>query len=553
MPLEFRFETRCLSSLSKVFADAELRDAPFSEASALANEVFSFQVAYRSERRLEAVRARVEGDFGGRVTVRAVGLAPSNLPIQHHDHDGYILRSKAGLFPDPLYELGGEPFRVYPEQWRSLWVTVRLQEDIAPGPHDIGIVLETTDGTELGRETFRLHVIPASLPKQRLVHTQWFHVDCLSHYYNVEVWSEEHWQLIEAFVRTAVNHGINMILTPLFTPPLDTQVGGERLTVQLIDVEKSGDTYRFGFERLKRWVELCDRCGVEYFEMSHLFTQWGAKHAPKIIAAVNGESKRIFGWETDAGGAEYSGFLHQFLPQLADWIRESGLAKRVYFHISDEPSLDQLESYETASRIVGAHLSDFPVIDALSNYEFYEKGLVKVPIPANDHIEPFLAGGVSPLWTYYCCAQTQKVSNRFFSFPSARNRILGLQLYKFDIAGFLHWGYNFYNSQYSIRPLNPFAETDAGGAFASGDAFLVYPGADGPIDSIRSEVLYEALQDLRALQLLEELAGKERAIAVLEQGLERPITFSEYPREQERLLAIRERVNRAIAECVSQS
>ena len=36
----------------------------------------------------------------------------------------------------------------------------------------------------------------------------------------------------------AVAHGVNLLYTPLFTPPLDTQVGGERTTVQLVDVER---------------------------------------------------------------------------------------------------------------------------------------------------------------------------------------------------------------------------------------------------------------------------------------------------------------------------
>src|SRR5690606_38890715 len=100
------------------------------------------------------------------------------------------------------------------------------------------------------------------------------------------------------------------------------------------------------------------------------------------------------------------------------------------------------------------------------------------------------------------------VSNRFFSLPSVRNRIIGVQLYKFGIQGFLHWGFNFWYSQYSVKAIDPFRVTDAGGAFPSGDAFVVYPGPEGPLDSIRWEVFREALQDMRALELLEQLAGK---------------------------------------------
>ena len=337
-----------------------------------------------------------------------------------------------------------------------------------------------------------------------------------------------------------------MILTPVFTPPLDTEVGGERPTVQLVDVQKSGDDYRFGFDRLERWVNLCLDCGVKYFEFSHLFTQWGAEHAPKIMATENGQEKRIFGWETDAAGPEYERFLDAFLPALVSFLREHGLGKRSWFHVSDEPHAEHLAAYENASRILKKHLSGFPIIDALSDYSFYENGLVERPIPASNCVEPFLEHQVPDLWTYYCCSQYKKVSNRFFCFPSARNRILGMQLYKYHIAGFLQWGYNFWYSQYSVRPIDPFRVTDAGGAFPSGDAFIVYPGEDGPLESIRSEVFHEALQDMRALTLLEEKIGRDAVIRLLDDGLEHPITFQEYPKDACWLLKKREQVNRLI-------
>lgn len=94
--------------------------------------------------------------------------------------------------------------------------------------------------------------------------------------------------------------------------------------------------------------------------------------------------------------------------------------------------------------------------------------------------------------------------------PSRRNRILAVQLYKYDIVGFLQWGFNFWYSQYSIKPINPYAVTGAGCVFSSGDAYLVYPGQDGnPVPSIRLKVFREALYDLRTMKLLERLTSKE--------------------------------------------
>ena len=542
-----QLKTRCLSSLTKVFADEELQDTAYNRGSALRNETYSFQVAfYTNGPMIKDIQVHIESEIDAEIQLRTVGLAPSEFPCYVH-HDENILRSTPGLYPDPLFPVTEEGLTAFTNQWRSLWVTVDVDTHAPAGLHDIGVSFQAASGETLANEVFQLEVIPAELPEQQLIHTEWFHTDCIADQYQVDVFSEPHWKLVEKYVQTAVKHGMNMLLTPIFTPPLDTEIGGERPTVQLVAVEKEGEHYTFSFEKLKRWIDMCSNIGIRYFEFSHLFSQWGAKHAPKIMATENGEMKQIFGWDTDASGVDYRSFLNQFLPELVRFIHEQGLKDRVYFHVSDEPSIQDIESYKSASEQLHEHLSAFPIMDALSDYDFYQKGLVKNPIPANNHIEAFLENGVPDLWTYYCCAQNVDVSNRFFAFPSARNRVIGMQLYKYDIKGFLHWGYNFWFTQFSKRSLDPFRNTDAGYGFPSGDAFVVYPGEDGPIESIRLKVFYEGLQDQRALQLLESLIGKEEVVALLEKDLDKPITFKAYPEDKLDILQKREEVNRLIA------
>jgi hypothetical protein len=550
-----KLEARCIHSLAKVFPDLELTEQPMQRRSALFDEVVSFQVAFRANegnKPIKFIRVRVESKLAERTTVRLVGLSPSEMPNYNY-HDDNVLRGKPGLFPDPLYPIPeAEGVAAVVGQWRSLWVSVDLRGSasggVAPGIHAVKIVFELENGDRLAEVTMELDVIGAKLPAQRLKHTEWFHTDCLANYYGDEVFSEGHWRRIDQFVKTAADHGINMLLTPIFTPPLDTKIGGERPTVQLVDVYvEEGGKYRFGFDRLIRWIELCERAGIRYIEFSHLFTQWGAAHAPKIVATnPDGSVTRIFGWETDAAGEEYAEFLGQFLPQLVQFVNDRGIAERCYFHVSDEPRVPHMESYRKASELIGKYLTEFTIIDALSNFEFYESGLVRHPVPSNNHIEPFLKANIPQLWTYYCCSQFKEVSNRFFDMPSARNRIIGMQLYKFQIDGFLHWGYNFWNSQFSIKPIDPFRVTDADFAFPSGDAFLVYPGEEGPIESIRMEVFFEALQDLRSLELLESLIGREKTMQLLEDGLETGITFDCYPQEADWLLNCREKINESI-------
>jgi hypothetical protein len=116
--------------------------------------------------------------------------------------------------------------------------------------------------------------------------------------------------------------------------------------------------------------------------------------------------------------------------------------------------------------------------------------------------------------------------------PSARNRIIGTQIYKYDIKGFLHWGYNFYNSQLSKYMIDPYKVTDAGKGFPSGDAFSVYPYKDGVIPSLRFRVFKQALCDISLLTLLEEKIGKKNTVALIDRVANMDVTFKKYPTDE---------------------
>ncbi len=535
-----------LSSLIKVFSDEEPTAQPFTKLSCLSNERVQLQVAFCNDSDCE-VNVKVDCKFKDCINVYYVEEIYSKNPV-HALQDNYTLRKKSGYFPELLRPLEG-CFNAKANKWNSIWLEVVPNSTLVAGEQKINVAL--TCGEDVQTIDFTLDVIDAQLPAQTLINTNWFHTDCIATHYNIEVFSDKYWEYVKNFLKVAVDHGMNMVLTPLFTPPLDTKVGGERPTVQLVGVKVTSGEYKFDFTNLDKWIAICDEVGIKYLELSHFFTQWGAKKCPKIIAEVDGVQKRIFGWDTKASGKAYRSFLTAFAEVFKPYLKEKGFEDKVYFHVSDEPFAAIARHYRKASNIVNELFGEYKIMDALSNYKFYKKGLVKLPVPANDHIEPFI-GNVSDLWTYYCCVQVKGVSNKFFSMPSQRNRVLGYQMYKFNVKGFLHWGYNFWYKQFSTGPVDPFTETDAGGSFPSGDSFVVYPGDNGaPLISLRLKVFYDAFQDMRALQLLESLIGKEKTMQILEDGIE-PITFAQYPHCDDWQLATREKINAAIKQAIAE-
>ncbi|MDD3335187.1 MAG: DUF4091 domain-containing protein [Eubacteriales bacterium] len=513
----------------------------------LRGETVSFQIAYQCDHggpgeNSTSFFVEVMSPLRDQLQLRQVALVPCAFPC-HDQWDEDYLATAPGLYPDLLLPLH-QPVRAVVAQWRALWVDVKLTAATVPGDYPVTVYIKDCDHHLLQEWTVTVRVLEVVLPEQTLLHTEWFHADCLADYYHVPVFSEEHWRILKSFIASAADHGVTMLLTPLFTPPMDTAKGGERTTVQLLDAYQQGKGYRFDFARLERWILLCHQCGIDNLEMPPLFSQWGAEFAPKVMVInENGTVEKRFGWHTPATGDEYTRFLRALLPELKRFLIQQGMLDHTWFHISDEPSESQAESFGKAKASVADLLEGCQVMDALSSFSLYQQGLVERPVASVDHIQPFIDHKVAHLWAYYCTGQALKVPNRFIVMPSSRNRILGALLYFFDLEGFLHWGFNFYNSQYSRELINPYQVTDAGEAFPSGDPFLVYPGEGGSVnESVRGMVLKQALYDLRALRYLESKLGREKVLDLLLSLSGGELSFTHYPKDERFFTAIRKAV-----------
>lgn len=546
---------RIISSLEKCFPDeSSVQKSPLGQITMLKNERYSFQVCYDCEELVDdkqIVYFSIESPLAQCIRVYKVKCIPSLLPVYRKRYDAHYLRTQPGLFPDLLEPMAAGDRLPASNVLNALWLEVDPQEAFDPGIYPVTCVFTDTNGQRVSEVSTEIEIINASLPPQELIFTQWFYTDCLMQYYGTEAFDERHWQIIENFMGNAKRYGMNMILTPVLTPELDTHVGGERPTTQLVGITLENGNYTFDFSKLGRWVDLCDKVGIRYLEINHFFSQWGAEACPKVIATVDGEEKQIFGWDTPSDSDAYRDFLYALIPQMLDYLKsKNGADKRCYFHISDEPHKEHLAQYSKISAMIKPLLEGYPIMDALSDYDFYAAGATTCPVPACDRLDAFLERSVPNLWTYYCCDQNINVSNRYFAMPSYRTRIIGTQFYKFNIAGFLHWGYNFYNNQNSYATINPFLCSDGEGFAPSGDAFSVYPGKNGqPWASLRQAVFFDALQDLRVLKLCESLYGRDYAMALLESEID-PITFTVYPHHSDYLLDLRRRLNAAIKEKV---
>ena len=537
-----------ISSLQKVRIGDDLNLPEITAAKVLKGERYSYQISALADTTVVGT-FQIESSLSPYIKVYAVNQSvmdhPSSVAVREID----FITDEPGLMPDLLTPLSEQnnilQVRSYYGKVASnpvtVWIEVNLPRDIAAGDYTVTARLLENETVHF-EKTMTLTVLDVTVEEQALLYTRWFYVDCIANYHNVAIYSDEHFALIEAYMREAVDVGINMILVPIHTPPLDTAVGTTRPCVQLVDIKKEGDTYTFGFEKLRRFIEIAKRAGIKYFEMAHMFSQWGAKCAANIMVEENGVRDYLFGWHVSATDPKYQDFLAQYVAAVYGELESLGVADVTYFHISDEPNVQSIATYEAAANIIKPLIKKSRTFDAISHYEIYEKGMIECPVTYIAQIEEFLKHDIPNQWAYYCCDPQTVHTNSFMAMSSHRTKILGVLLYKFNIKGFLHWGLNFYNSCLSLSQINPYVTSSANGAYPSGDPFILYPAKAGAYPSIRGKITYEAIGDVNLCRTLEKYIGREAVVKLIDELAGGDVRFNDYPRDSAYLPTLREKM-----------
>ncbi len=460
---------------------------------------FQFVVANSDHDKVPRITVIAEGPAGISLRIRRVGFVPlphfnTNVPDDERDGVGRI----PGFVPDPLFD--EHEALLAPLETVSFWISVRSTPSVNPGRHPVFIRVES-DGKTVARLTTAIHVYPITAqPRRNFPVLQWFYIDAILDWYRLQPFEEKFWTILAAYMADLPAHGQDTIYAPVFTPPLD----GVKRPSQLLHVRRRGQRYEFDWTNVKRYTDLATRQGIRNFEWTHFFTQWGVRHAIRIYEG-HGENEQLL-WppETTALSPAYRNFLSQFLPEFHTFLKREKLLDRSFFHVSDEPHGDDVLANYKAARSLLLELAPWiKTMDALSEISYGRDKVTDMPIPSIQVTRQFMEEKI-PCFTYFCCGPRGRYLNRLLDTPLVKIRMSGWLFHRFKTLGFLHWGYNYWYQSQTRNLIDPFCES-AGRAWpgwAYGDTFVVYPGSDGPIDSLRWEIFGLSLQDQALLQTL---------------------------------------------------
>ena len=528
--------TWCTHVYQRHYSQTEIQHASALEIDVACNERFSFQVVMRLEaEERHRVRVDVEGPDGWPITVRRVGYVPVrhlNTPIMTSALDVEGAGVVPGYVPDPLFE--ENEWLLPTGETHAFWITVAPADPLPPGRHELTVTITPEDG-RVQTHTVPVTVYNIVLQKRRdFSITHWVYIDALMDWYKTDHFDDRFWGLLSKYIQNVAGHGLDTLYVPFFTPPLD----GIKRPSQLLHISRQGSgTYHFDWSDVERYVLLARSHGITHFEWTHLFTQWGVKNALRIYENQGREEVLLWPPETGATSEIYRSFLSRFLPQLHQFLTAHDLLDHSFFHVSDEPHGEEhLANYRAARALLQELAPWMKVMDALTEIKFAEQKLTDMPIPSITTALDFDKADI-PSWCYYCCGPRGSYLNRLMDTPLSKIAMHGMLFYRWPFRGFLHWGYNYWYECGKRNLIDPYAEQDALAwyrGWAYGDPFVVYPGPDGPIDSIRWEVFGESLQDYALLQTL----GIDRN----DPRLQDIQSFENFPKAAEWRLALRKQI-----------
>lgn len=309
--------------------------------------------------------------------------------------------------------------------------------------------------------------------EKNLAISNWYRLDNIAAQHHVEMFSEEHWRLIEKYAdlmaRTRQTH---------FWIPNEIR-----------EISRGADgKFNFDFTRTKRLIDLFLSKGFTHIEGNLIYRR---NHFSDTTFVVD-----ILDETVPALSEKAYEFVSQYLTAWRAFLAENGWLDKLCQHVGDEPTDACKEEYRMLSGIVRKFLPGVPLMEAVETFDL--DGAVDIWIPKNnyfdEHRDKFerIRGNGEMLWFYTCCYPGGKYLNRLWDMPLIRTRLLHWGNYRYDLRGYLHWGFNWCDLD-----KDPFNQTDI--LFPPGDTHISYPAGAEVWGSMRLEAMRAGVEDYELL------------------------------------------------------
>ncbi len=211
---------------------------------------------------------------------------------------------------------------------------------------------------------------------------------------------------------------------------------------------------------------------------------------------------------------------------LSSWygfLKKKGLASMTYTYLTDEPQ----KGYEYIEEVAKFVHSVEPTLrNMITTEPRSECPNIDLPCPLISYLnKQTLNASKGNFWTYVCCSPLSPHCNFLMTMSAIQNRIPFWVAYKFGAKGFLYYEHarSLWTNWGEVKD-NPRWANMPG---TEGDGFLVYPGRDGPINTIRFEYVRLGIQDIEYFLMLKDIIKKLSTNSSLRQQAEKLLVIDD--------------------------
>lgn len=363
---------------------------------------------------------------------------------------------------------------------RPVWITVDIPQDAPAGLYRAKV--KVSHGG-LGSVTLPLEVevIGQQLaePAQWSYHLDlWQHPSAVARVEGVEMWSDAHFEAMRPVMTMLADAGQKVITATLNRDPWRYQCFDD-YEPMIYWTRYDNDVWEYDYTRFDKWVEFMMSLGIDKQINCYSMLPWGDCILDYHDKRTD-KSERNRTVSAVPGSAEFEKMWAPFLVDFAEHLRQKG-----WLHITNM-AIDERapEDMDEAARLIKKYAPElgFAIADNHNSYKRYTNmrdvcvGQKQGAMTAEEIAMRRANGDVS---TYYVCCSTL-FPNVFTNSQPFEAELLGVYAVAYDYDGMLRWAYNSWNA-------NPVYDSRFR-YWASGDTFVVYPGA-------RSSIRFERLID----------------------------------------------------------
>lgn len=417
------------------------------------------------------------------------------------------------LVADPIDHLT-QTLNVPAYTTQGVWLSINVPSNAEPGIYEGKVFVKNNEQT-VKSLPLRLNVQRRALPPSE----DWaFHLDlwqnpfAIARYHNVELWSEEHFKVMEPYMKLYKEAGGKVITASIIHKPWNGQTY-DYFETMITWMKKADGSWYFDYTVFDKWVEFMKRMGIRGQINCYSMIPW--KLSFQYFDQASNSLKYL---NMEPGSSLYEEVWGTMLKSFAAHLKQKGWFNQTCISMDERPldvmqkTIHTIKKAEPDFKISLAGAWHKELSDSLYDYCV----ALRMKYPEEIKKKRKANGQVT---TYYTSCE-EPYPNTFTFSPPAESEWFGWYAAKENLDGYLRWALNSWVKD-PLRDSRFYT-------WAAGDTYMLYPGGR---TSMRFEHLIAGIQAYEKIRILKkEFANNRKVLKKLQQILN---TFDESKLDKE--------------------